>query len=217
MKLPEGYYAILDVHASESQDVSRAIERAQRLLSAGPSHLQLRAKAATAADMMMLGRALLPLTQSFGVSFCINDRLDVALALGADAVHLGQDDLPLADARRIVGDRMQLGISTHTAAQAADAIAAGADYIGFGPIFPTRTKADPDPVVGVALLASVAARARIPVVAIGGIALTNVAEIAGAGAAAVALISAMEAVADPVAAGQSVNAAFARSRRPRVI
>ncbi len=80
-----------------------------------------------------------------GVPFCVNDRLDVALAVGADVVHLGQDDLPLADARRIAAGRLLIGFSTHNPAQAAAAVAGGADYIGFGPIFDTRSKLRPDP------------------------------------------------------------------------
>ena len=114
-----------------------------------------------------------------GVPFCVNDRLDVALAVGADAVHLGQDDLPLADAR---ADRRRagslIGFSTHNPAQAAAAVAGGADYIGFGPIFDTRSKLRPDPTVGVEGLRAVAAASPIPVVAIGGITLDTVASVA---------------------------------------
>ena len=118
---------------------------------------------------------MLPLCRAAGVPFCVNDRLDVALAVGADVVHLGQDDLPLADAQRVraVAGRPDLliGFSTHNLAQALAAAAGGADYIGFGPVFGTRSKLNPDPTVGLEALAEVCGAVAVPVVAIGGITL----------------------------------------------
>ena len=109
---------------------------------------------------------LLPLCRAAGVPFCVNDRLDVALAVGADVVHLGQDDLPLADAQRVRAAAgrpdMLIGFSTHNPAQAAAAAAAGADYIGFGPVFGTRSKANPDPTVGLDALAEVCRAVACP-------------------------------------------------------
>lgn len=154
-----------------------------------------------------------PLCARAGVPFCINDRLDVALAVGADAVHLGQDDLPFAAAKRLVAVRngsMLIGVSTHCEQQATLAVASGADYIGFGPVFPTTTKKDADPVVGLERLACVVAACRIPVVGIGGVSLQNVRSLAATGAAAAAVISAVANATDPIAAGRFVNAAFGR-------
>jgi thiamine-phosphate pyrophosphorylase len=143
---------------------------------------------------------LCPLVQGDGGTFIVNDRCDVALAVGADGVHLGQEDLPLAEARAFLGREKLIGISTHNLAQALEAEAGGADYIGLGPIFPTPTKEKPDPVVGVAGLREVRARVRIPIVAIGGITARNAAEVMAAGADAVAVVSAVLAAADPKAA-----------------
>ncbi len=204
-----GYYAILDVPVAEAADVERAATRARRLLAGRPAMIQVRGKGATASALAALARAVLPLARAAGVPVCVNDRLDVALAIGADAVHLGQDDLPLAEARRLAGSRLLIGVSTHDVAQAALAISGGADYIGLGPIFATTTKANPDPVVGLEVLRTVTAACPIPVVAIGGITVELAPLVAAAGAAAAALIGAIEAAADPVAAARSVAAAFA--------
>jgi thiamine-phosphate pyrophosphorylase len=142
----------------------------------------------------------------------VNDRLDVAVAAGADVVHLGQDDLPLADALRLRTElgrpELVVGFSTHNAEQARAAAAEGADYIGFGPVFATRSKLNPDPTAGVQALAAVCRDVAVPVVAIGGIHLDAVPVVAQAGAAAAALISAVAGASDPAAAGRQVNAVF---------
>jgi len=209
-----GYYAILDAAPALLGDPSALSQAARRLLAGDPCCLQLRAKAAGARAMLEAARRLLPLCREHQVPFCVNDRLDVAVAAGADVVHLGQDDLPLSDALAL---RVQLGrpdlvvgFSTHNREQAVAAAAAGADYIGFGPVFATASKLNPDPVVGLDALRAVCSQVSIPVVAIGGIGLTQVPAVAGAGASAVALISAVATAADPGAAGRQVAAAFAR-------
>jgi len=208
-----GYYAILDATDALLAD-DRALEaQAGRLLAGAPCCLQLRAKTAGAREMLRAARRLVPLCRERDVPFCVNDRLDVALAAGADVVHLGQDDLPLADALRL---RVELGrpdlivgFSTHNRQQATAAAAAGADYIGFGPVFATTSKLNPDPVVGLESLAAVCRSVSVPVVAIGGIALASVPAVAAAGAAAAAVISAVARAADPAEAGRQVAAAFA--------
>jgi thiamine-phosphate pyrophosphorylase len=207
---PTGYYAILDVKPG---DLAALEARAAARLAAGPSCLQLRAKGADAAAMRDAALRLRDLCRRAGVPFCVNDRMDVALAVEADVVHLGQDDLPLADAlalRARLAPGMRIGISTHTLAQARAAAEGGADYLGFGPCFPTATKENPDPVVGLEALAAVCAAVKVPVVAIGGITLENVAAVAGAGASAAAVISAIDRAPDPTAAGRAVGSAFSR-------
>jgi thiamine-phosphate pyrophosphorylase len=216
-----GYYAILDLvvldparppdGAAQLRGLLAEVERrAEPLLAARPCCLQLRAKSLGAAAMRDAGLWLKDRCRAAAVPFCVNDRLDVALAVGADVAHLGQDDLPLEDARRIAARRMLIGFSTHNPAQAAAAVAGGADYIGFGPIFDTRSKLRPDPAVGVEGLRAVAAASPIPVVAIGGITLGTVASVAAAGAAAAAVIAAVNDAPDPAAAGRAVAAAFTR-------
>lgn len=207
-----GYYAILDVHPNAGPDaggdVPAVVARARRLLAARPCVLQVRAKGAPAATLSALARAVSEVTRAAGIPLCVNDRLDVALAVGAEAVHLGQDDLPLAEARRLAAGRLMIGVSTHDAAQATAAMVGGADYVGFGPVFATTSKRRPDPIVGPEALGRVARVATVPVVAIGGITPANVGEVAAAGAVAAALIAAVEKAADPAAVGRLVNAAF---------
>lgn len=206
-----GYYAIVDAGSATIGDAAELVRRAEALLGALPCCLQLRAKGADAAAMAQAARALLPVCRAAKVPFCVNDRLDVALAVGADVVHLGQDDLPLPEARavlRAIGRSIVVGVSTHNLAQAR--AAAGADYIGFGPVFATGSKLNPDPIVGLAALAEVARAVDVPVVAIGGITLDQIGPVAAAGAAAAAVIAAVNNAADPTAAGRAVAAAFDR-------
>jgi len=209
-----GYYAIVDAKPGELADLAALTARGEARLAAGPCCLQIRAKGAEAAALYAASLRLRDVCRAAGVPFCVNDRLDVALAVGADVVHLGQDDLPLADARRVLAlakdERMVVGFSTHNLAQARAAAEGGADYIGFGPCFPTGSKANPDPVVGVEALAEVCRAVKVPVVAIGGIELSSVPAVARAGAAAAAVISAIDRASDAAAAGRAVVAAFAR-------
>ena len=209
-----GYYAIVDAAPGELDDLERLTTRARALLAAGPCCLQLRAKGetATARALDRAARRLLPLCREAAVPFCVNDRLDVALAVGADVAHLGQDVLPLEDAlhvRALAGrPDLTVGFSTHNRHQALAAAAAGADYIGFGPVFGTATKLNPDATVGLEALAEVCAAVSVPVVAIGGITLDNVVAVAEAGARAAAVIAAVDGAPDATAAGRRVAAAF---------
>jgi thiamine-phosphate pyrophosphorylase len=209
-----GYYAIVDATAALLGDREALERRTRQLLEAGPCCLQLRAKETGARAFAAAARRLLPLCHAAGVPFCVNDRLDVALAVGADVIHLGQDDLPLSDALRVrlAAGRPDLvvGFSTHNAAQASAAASAGADYLGFGPVFATSSKLNPDPVVGLDQLAEVCRAVSVPVVAIGGVRPEQAGLLAEAGASAAAVISAVNNAPDPTAAGRQVAAAFAR-------
>ena len=169
-------------------------------LDAGVRLFQLRMKTSETQTLYEMAAVLCPLVQKSGGTFIVNDRVDVAKAVGADGVHLGQEDLPLADARAILGPGRLVGISTHNPAQAVEAEAGGADYIGFGPVFPTATKENPDPVVGVDGLCEARARIRIPIVAIGGINTQNASAMRAAGADCIAVVSAVLAAPDPKAA-----------------
>jgi len=169
-------------------------------LDAGVRLFQLRMKTPEARTFYGMAAVLCPLVKKGGGIFIVNDRVDIAKAIRADGVHLGQEDLPLADARAILGSGKLIGISTHNPAQAVEAEAGGADYIGFGPIFPTATKENPDPVVSVDGLRQVRARIRIPVVAIGGITANNAGDVRAAGADCCAVVSAVLAATDPQAA-----------------
>jgi thiamine-phosphate diphosphorylase len=209
----QGYYAILDVTGT-SYNEGALLANAGELLAARPCCLQLRAKQLPLADFCRLGHALRILCTQAEVPLCINDRLDVALAIGADILHLGQGDLPLGEARRILAAtparEMLIGISTHNLEQAREAQAGGADYIGFGPVFPTATKTDADPAVGISALQEVAAAVSLPIVAIGGIGLANIDAVARAGASAAAVIAAVERAPDRAAAGRAIAHAFSK-------
>ncbi|HZL17735.1 MAG TPA: thiamine phosphate synthase, partial [Polyangia bacterium] len=190
-----GFYAIVDLTAPLAEDGRRMLSLGERLLAARPCCLQLRAKASGARDFAEAARDLGTLCRAADVRFCVNDRMDIALAVGADVVHLGQDDLPLADALRLRAKARRpdllVGISTHNLAQALAAAEGGADYLGFGPIFGTASKANPDPTVGLAELAAVCRAVSVPVVAIGGITPDTAAAVARTGATAAALIAAL--------------------------
>jgi thiamine-phosphate pyrophosphorylase len=189
---PPPLYAILDPEQSKG----RANETVLReLLEGGIKLLQLRAKAMTAGDFLQLASVTRRLTRSYGCRLIVNDRVDIALACEADGVHLGQEDLPLHAARKLMGDKM-IGVSTHELEQAREAERDGADYIGFGPMFGTTTKATGYSARGLEMLRRVRAAVKIPIVAIGGITEANVAEVWQAGADSAAIISDLLGVAD---------------------
>jgi thiamine-phosphate pyrophosphorylase len=173
---------------------------ARQALLQGIRTFQLRVKTLETGVFYELASTLAPVIHAAGGLFIVNDRCDVALAVGADGVHLGQEDLPAAEARALLGPGMLIGISTHNLAQALEAEALGADYLGFGPIFPTLTKSHPEPVVGIEGLREVRARVRLPIVAIGGINAANIRMVADAGADAPAVLSAVLAAPDPTRA-----------------
>ncbi len=204
-----GYYAILNLQGEVPEEPAALLARAEERLAARPACLQLRAKRMGAADLRRTAALLLPACRAAGVPLLVNDRLDVAQAAGADGVHLGQDDLPLRDAVRMrPSSRFIIGVSTHDVAQAQAASRDGADYIGFGPIFATQTKADAEEAVGLTQLREVCAAVSLPVVAIGGITLATVDAVAAAGASAAAVIAAIDQARDPVAAARRVAQAF---------
>jgi thiamine-phosphate pyrophosphorylase len=180
--------------------------------AAGARVLQVRLKPASTREILAVARMARRVTREAGALLVVNDRLDVALAVDADGVHLGQDDLPVADARGALGSRaMMIGVSTHDLAQVRAAVQAGADYLGFGPVFATSTKANPDPVVGIRGLATAVAEAGdVPVVAIGGVPLDAAVMLWQAGAAAACAISAVNGAADPGAAGRELGAPWSR-------
>ena len=151
------------------------------------------------------------LARELGVVLLVNDRCDLAMAIDADGVHLGQNDLPYVDARRLLGSHKLIGLSTHNAEQVHAAGALHPDYIGFGPIFTPGSKADHDPLVGVEGLKRIRPLIRLPVFAIGGIQLCNVETVIQAGADGVAVVSAVLGAADVTMA---VREFIARMPRP---
>lgn len=167
-------------------------------LQGGAPAIQLRMKDGSAREMAELGEVLREDTREAGALFFVNDRLDVALAVGADGVHLGTDDLPVAAARAIAPEGFLIGRSVDAATEVDAALAEGADYLGVGPVYATGSKDDAGPVMGLDGLAGVVrAAGRLPVVGIGGIDIARAGDVAGAGAAGVAVIGAVMRAPDP--------------------
>jgi len=184
--LPSPLYAILDTSFSKGRS---PITILREFLAGGVKLVQLRAKELSSADFFSLAKEARQLTREAGAFFIVNDRSDIALACNADGVHLGQDDLPLHAARKLLGSDKVIGISTHDLDQARSAELNGADYIGFGPIFGSTTKDTGYTPRGLEMLREVKQAVKIPVVAIGGITEKNVAEVWEAEADAAAIIS----------------------------
>jgi thiamine-phosphate pyrophosphorylase len=187
MKFPHYFYPIVDTLGDPKLS---SVDLAQAMLDAGVRLLQLRVKDEPTRRFVEIARLVQAAADRAGALLIINDRADIAKLVHAAGVHLGQEDLPVAAARAILGPDKIIGLSTHSAAQAAAAAQEGvADYIGFGPIFPTSSKQRPDPVQGLDGLREVRRRVALPIVAIGGITTETLPEVLAAGADAVAMIS----------------------------
>ena len=164
------------------------LELAEALAGSGVELIQYRNKTASSRQFFEISRRLSSALGPRGVRLIVNDRPDIGLLAGAGGVHVGQDDLSAEDARAICGPDRWVGVSTHTLEQLAAAERTSADYIAFGPIFPTATKKNPDPVVGTELLRKARQMTKKPLVAIGGITLERAAEVYRAGADSLAVI-----------------------------
>lgn len=186
-------YPITDVRLT---GLSQA-EQVTRLIQGGATLIQLREKNLSPREFFHQAQAALEVARAHHVRIIINDRVDIALALHADGVHLGQHDMPPHAAREILGDEALIGFSTHNPAQALSASALPIDYLAIGPVFPTSSKIKPDPVVGLAGVREVwEAVGPLPLVAIGGITAQNIESVLQEGANCVAVISAV--LADPI-------------------
>jgi thiamine-phosphate pyrophosphorylase len=183
---PNPLYAIADT-------LGRAelafLDLAEKLCAGGARLLQLRVKDLPSRDFLTLAQQVRDVCQRYGCLLIINDRADIALAVNADGVHVGQEDLPLAAARKVVGPHKIVGVSTHDHVQAQEAERNGADYIGFGPLFGTTTKATGYSARGLDQLREIRTLVRLPIVAIGGITTERAPFALAAGANAVAMIS----------------------------
>jgi len=185
------------------------VEQARAACEGGAAVVQLRAKRATDREALVWARAIRACTREHAVAFAVNDRFDLALLAGADGVHLGQEDLPPARLPKRALDALFVGRSTHTLAQARAACGEPVAYVAFGPVYGTRTKDSPYEARGLDLLASAAAAvAPLPLVAIGGIDASRAGALRGAGAAGIAVISAVAGAADPVGATRALASAF---------
>ncbi len=194
LRLPSPLYTIFDPGQSGNRP---SLSILNDLLKGGSSVIQLRVKEKPAKEFLQLAMEMRRQTSQAGCLLIVNDRVDIALACGADGVHLGQEDLPLTAARRIMGNKL-IGISTHTLEQAKEAERGGADYIGFGPIFGSVTKETGYSPRGLPMLQEIRSVVRLPMVAIGGITEANVTKVWQAGADAAAMIGDLIAAKDIV-------------------
>jgi thiamine-phosphate pyrophosphorylase len=199
-------YPIVDVATVGEERAAGIVATLARL---GLPLLQLRGKGLTDRRLAALAREATAAAHAHGARLIVNDRPDVARAAGADGVHLGQDDVPPADARRILGPGAVIGFSTHTLDQLAAAASEPADYLAIGPVFPTVSKERPDPVIGPALLARARALTSRPLVAIGGITRANAGAVVAQGVDGVAVIGDLLRAPDLEAAVRDFTAALA--------
>jgi thiamine-phosphate pyrophosphorylase len=203
-------YVVLDRAAARGRDLIEVLDAA---LAGGCRLVQLREKEWPSGRVLPLAERLRARCAAAGATFIVNDRVDLAVAAGADGVHLGQDDLPARAARPLLRPGMILGISTHSVEQARAAQADGADYVAVGSMFPTRSKAEFQ-LVGTDLLRKLRGEIRVPLIGIGGITHANVGEVIAAGADGVAVISAVCAAPDPRAAAERFVTLIRGARHP---
>jgi thiamine-phosphate pyrophosphorylase len=185
------------------------LEIVQAALRAGVRLIQLREKGLNTREWISLGRDVRAATAAAGAILIVNDRLDLALVIGADGVHLGQDDLPIADARRLAPDLI-IGASTHSVTEALRAEQEGASYVNIGPLFPTGTKAWPGAFLGLDGLRRIAAAIHLPFTVMGGIKRDHIPSLLAAGARTIALVTAVTQALDPEAAARVLLAEIRR-------
>lgn len=186
-KLPEtDIYAITDSNLSLGRPIAEVVPA---LLGAGVKIIQYREKKKKAGEMLRECELTRKLTREAGAFFIVNDHVDIALLVKADGVHVGQEDLPVGRVRELVGEDCVIGLSTHSPEQAAAAVRDGADYIGVGPLYATRTKEDVCEAVGLEYLDHVAKNHTVPFVAIGGIKRHNIGDVVRHGARCCCLVS----------------------------
>lgn len=186
---------------------------AKAAVAGGASVVQLRDDQLSDKKLLETAQAIRTATRNTSTLFIVNNRPDIALAGDADGVHIGQDDLPLYIVRRILGSSAIIGVSTGNVEEAIKAEAGGADYVAIGPIFPTMTKADAGSAVGLRAIAEIRQAVKIPVVAIGGISVENVASVAAAGADSAAVVSAVTGAVDMENAVRALIDGFVRGRK----
>jgi thiamine-phosphate pyrophosphorylase len=207
-------YLVLDRLFVGERDLLATLQAA---LAGGVTVVQLRDKQAPRALFLEQARRIQALLQPTDVPLIINDRVDVALEIGADGVHVGQDDMAAAEARRLLGPRAIIGLSVSRPDELAAADPALVNYIGLGPVFPTDTKLNTPPPLGIGGVRALRRRLKLPVVAIGGIGANNAAPLIVAGADGVAVVASICSAPDPEAAARLLTRAVANGRERRLL
>jgi thiamine-phosphate pyrophosphorylase len=205
-------YVVTDAQLSRGRSHREVIEAAIR---GGATIVQYREKNASTRQMIDEALELRDLCRAHGVPFIVNDRVDVALAMDADGVHVGQDDMPASLARKLIGHNKILGVSAENVEQARAAVAESADYVGAGAIFATATKADANKPIEIAGLLKIARACTIPMVGIGGINASNAASVIRAGADGIAVVSAIVSADDVERAAQELHEIVEKAKANR--
>lgn len=177
-------------------------------IAGGADTIQYRQKSGSTREMIEIARNMKQLCSEAGVTFIVNDRLDVAIAAEADGVHLGQDDFPIPMARELLGEGRIIGGSAATLDEARKCLSEGAEYVGFGPVYPTSSKDDAGPVSGIDILKQVVEIIPLPIIAIGGVGAENIPDVMRAGAHGIAVISAVCCQDDPEEATRALYQAL---------
>lgn len=207
-----------DLYVITDEDLAGGLphaEIARRAVAGGADAVQLRDKVHGSRELVRIGREITEITRGSGALFIVNDRLDVALACGADGVHLGQGDIRSCVARQLAPPGFIIGISVGTAEEARQAEAEGADYVALSPTFSTGSKADAGPGLGLHRLAEIRKAVSIPLIAIGGITRENVQEVIRAGADGIAVISAVVSAPDIAEAARALRSRIEQAKRER--
>lgn len=203
-------YLVTDRELSKERPLIEIIKAA---VKGGVTSVQLREKSCSTRTFIEQGLAIRDYCKQKNIPLIINDRIDVAMAIEADGVHLGQDDMPIERARKIVGGTMLIGLSTHSVEEAVLAEKCGADYIGAGPVYSTVTKQDTSPIIGTKGVFEIRKAVGIPIVGIGGIHENNASEVIKSGADGVAVVSAIIASDNPCRAASDLTTAIQKGRR----
>ncbi len=189
------------------------VQAARLCYEGGADVVQLRAKNVDGRELLAVAKEMQKIAEEYCKFFIVDDRVDVAVLAGADGVHIGQSDIPVAEARRICGDDMIIGVSVSTVEEAVKAVEDGADYLGIGPIFSTKTKADAGDALGLDAIYDIRKAVDVPVVGIGGINKGNLLDVLHAGADGVAVVSAIMAQKDIKAATHELKVMILNDRR----
>jgi thiamine-phosphate pyrophosphorylase len=184
------------------------VELTRLAINGGADTIQFRQKSGSTREMIEVARQMKQLCAKNGVTFIVNDRVDVAIAAEVDGVHLGQDDFTIPLARKLLGEDVIIGGSASTIEEARECLSEGADYVGFGPVYPTTSKDDASPVTGIPMLKQVVETIPLPIIVIGGVSAENVPEVMRAGAHGIAVISAVCCQEDPEEATRALHRAL---------
>ena len=205
-------YVITDERFLNLETIEEKVEEA---IEGGATVVQYRAKRKSSKQMYLEALKVRKVTKKHNIPFIVNDRLDIALSVKADGVHIGQDDLPVEAVREVAGTEFIIGLSTHNIDQVLDANGRDVNYIGFGPIFPTTTKENSEPPTGIALLCEAVRISKVPVVAIGGINSENVCDVLKCNPSGIAAVRAIFEANNPYNSARNLKDRIMSCRRER--